>query len=109
MVLLELLDSVVRPLDKHDAPHRQESAPVKKILKGDATWATRKVILGWTIDTITMTIQLLAHQVLRLFEILDLIAPTKRRTVVNTWQTLLGALHSMVLAITGGKGLFSVL
>jgi hypothetical protein len=47
-VLLHALDRVFRKLDKEDGPHRQESALVKKMKKGNTTWATRKVILGWT-------------------------------------------------------------
>jgi hypothetical protein len=79
------------------------------MLNGDATWATHKVVLGWMIDTIAMTIQLHAHRILRLFEILYLIAPTQRLTTVNKWQKLLGELCSMVLTIPGTKKLFSVL
>jgi hypothetical protein len=74
-VLLESLHSVLRPLDQHDGLHQQELASVKKMLKGDATWSTWKVVLGWMIHTCAMTIQLTARQVLRLFEILDSIAP----------------------------------
>jgi hypothetical protein len=79
------------------------------MLKGDATWATRKTILGWMIDTIKMTVELPRHRIDRLFELLDSIAPAQRRSSVNKWEKLLGELHSMVLAIPGGRGLFSVL
>jgi hypothetical protein len=49
------------------------------------------------------------NHVLRLFEILDLFAPSQRCNMVVKWQKLLRELLSMVLAIPGGKGLFSVL
>jgi hypothetical protein len=101
-ILLTSLDEVLRQLDDQDNVHRQE-------LKGDATWATRKIVLGWLLDTFAMPIQLPAHRVTRLFELLDSIAPKQRRTTVNKWQNLLGELRYMVLCIPGGKGLFSVL
>jgi hypothetical protein len=108
-VLFESLDAVLWPLDQQDGPHRQDPASIKKMLNGDATWAIHKVVLRWMIDTIDMTIQLPVHRIIRLFEILDLIAPTQCRTTVSKWQNLLGELRSTVLAIPGEKGLFSVL
>jgi hypothetical protein len=108
-ILLSSLDEVMRRLDDADDVHRQEPALVKKMLKGDATWATRKIVLGWMLDTCAMTIQLPAHHVLRLLELVDSISPTQRRTTVKKWQKLLSELQSMVLAIPGGRGLFSVL
>jgi hypothetical protein len=60
-VLIHALDHVFRKLDKEDWPHRQEPASVKKMKKGDTTWATRKVILGWTIGTLAMTVELPPH------------------------------------------------
>jgi hypothetical protein len=53
--------------------------------------------------------QLPHHRVVRLFDLLDYIAPNQRRTTINKWQKLLGELQSMVLAISGGGVLFSVL
>jgi hypothetical protein len=79
------------------------------MLKGDATWATHKIILGWLMDTCATTVHLPPRRVVCLFELLDSISPKQRRTMVNKWQKLMGELHSMVLAIPGGKGLFSVL
>jgi hypothetical protein len=79
------------------------------MLKGDTTWATRKVVLGWVLDMCAMTMQLPPHRVTRLFELLDSFTPKQPRTTVNKWQKLLGELRSMVLGIPGGKGLFGVL
>jgi hypothetical protein len=56
-----------------------------------------------------MTVELPQHRIDRLFELLDSITPTQRRVSVNKWEKLLGGLRSMVLAIPGGRGLFSVL
>jgi hypothetical protein len=101
-VLLHALDSVFRKLETTDNPHRQEPASIKKMLKGDATWSTRKNILGWVVDTITMTVELPPHRVDRLFELLDSVSPRQRRASANKWEKLLDELRSMVLAIPGG-------
>jgi hypothetical protein len=50
--LLATLDTVFRRLIPSDCPFRQEPASIKKMQKGDATWTTRKDILGWTVDTL---------------------------------------------------------
>jgi hypothetical protein len=89
-VLLHSLDEVIRRLDPSDSPHRQEPASLKKVLKGDATWAIRKIVLGWQLDTLAMTIHLPAHRVIRLFELLDSFPPSQRRTTVVKWKKFLG-------------------
>jgi hypothetical protein len=43
--------------------HRQHPASTKKMQKGDDTWATRKLVLGWILDTVNKTIQLPPHKV----------------------------------------------
>jgi hypothetical protein len=50
-ILLSSLDEVLRRLEDQDKVHRQEPASVKKMLKGDAIWATKKMSLGgfWTL------------------------------------------------------------
>jgi hypothetical protein len=108
-VLLHTLDRIFRPLDAGDSEHRQEPASVKKLRKGDATWSTRKVILGWILDSIQLTLELPCHRIERLFELLDSVVPSQRRVSTKKWQTLLGELRSMVLAVPGARGLFSVL
>jgi hypothetical protein len=76
--LLHALDKVVRGVDELDSPHCQEPASLKKLLKGDATWATRNDVLGWVLDTIEKTLELPAHRIERLQEILDSILPTQK-------------------------------
>jgi hypothetical protein len=108
-VLLQNLDKVFRPLDHLDNEHLQEPASIKKMKKGDTSWATRKVVLGWIIDTVCLTIELPAHRLTRLFDLLHSIPPQQRRISTKKWQKLVGELRSMVLAIPGGKGLFRIL
>jgi hypothetical protein len=57
-ILMEAIDDVLRPLDAQDPPHRKQPMSVKKLLKGDANWDTVKTVLGWVIDSVTMTITL---------------------------------------------------
>ena len=67
--LMHAVDLVFRPLDEKDSPTRSEPISVKKLKKGDCTWDTCKVVLGWLLDTIAQTIQLPLHRVHRLSEI----------------------------------------
>ena len=107
--LFTALDSVFRPVDELDSNCRQEPASVKKLLKGDGRWDTRKIILGWLIDTIQGTIELPPHRIERLNTLLDSIAPDQRVIAVKQWHQVLGELRSMSIAIPGSRGLFSVL
>lgn len=108
-VLLHSLDDVFRPLQPSDNPHRKEPASEKKLAQGDGLWETRKLVLGWILDTVAMTIELPAHRRDRLRQLLAAIPPTQRRLSVRTWQQILGELRSMAIAIPGSKGLFSLL
>ena len=82
---------------------------LKKLHEGDCSWGTLKLILGWIIDTINMTIQLPPHRVARLAEILASIPPTQRRTSVKKWHSVLGELRSMALALPGSRNIFSTM
>jgi hypothetical protein len=108
-ILLHTLDEVFRPLEADDSPSRKEPASVKKLLQGDACWTTRKVVLGWVIDTLKMTIELPQHRAERLAEILASIPRSQKRVTVKKWQQVIGELRSMSIAIPGSRGLFSLL
>jgi hypothetical protein len=60
--LLHTLDEVFRGVDALDGPHRKEPASTKKLRQGDAFWETWKLVLGWIIDTIRMTLKLPPHR-----------------------------------------------
>ena len=106
---LGAIDDVFRPLTPDDPPHSREPASVKKMLKGDAAWATQKCILGWDVDTAQATLHLPPHRLERLHTLLDRISPPHKRVSVGVWHQLLGELRSMSLALPGPRGLFSIL
>jgi hypothetical protein len=91
-VLLHALDNGFCKLEAGDDPHHQEPASLKKMLKGDATWTNRKVILGWTINTLPIAVELPPLRSECLFELLDSVAPGQKRVSLNKWQTPLGEL-----------------
>jgi hypothetical protein len=106
---LHAIDAVMRPLSRHDPAVRKEPASVKKLLQGDANWSTQKTILGWNLDTVAGTVSLLPHRLDRLYELLRLVRPPRKRFAVPQWHQIFGELQSMVIALPGARGLFSVL
>ena len=76
---------------------------------GDASWSTRKRILGWDLDTMSETLHLPPHRRDRLDEVLSWLAPPRKRISTKKWHQLLGELRSMAPALPGTRGLFSAL
>jgi hypothetical protein len=104
--LLHAIDDVFRPLSASDSEHRREPVSMKKLLQGDCTWSTVKLVLGWIIDTLNMTIQLPQHRIDRLWEILNSIPQHQKRTSVKKWHQILGELRSMSIALPGSRNMF---
>ena len=104
---LHINDKVFRPNDSTDVV-RKEPSSLKKFAAGDAVWSTYKELLGWVVDSLRGTIELSTRKRQRLLHILDT-ARHKKRISKRNCQKLLGELRSMVLAISGGPGLFSQL
>lgn len=107
--LFHCIDRVLRPLSADDPDTRQEPSSLKKLGKGDACLTTRKVMLGWLIDTVAETISLPPRRLQRLHDMLDSLPRSKRRIATNEWQKILGELRSMARAIPGLRGLFSLM
>lgn len=108
-ILFEALDLVFRPLDEKDTEFRQEPASMKKLWKGDTTWTTQNILLGWLIDTQHKTITLPPYCAERLLEILEIIKPHQKTVPTKTWHKVVGELQSMVIALPGAQGLFLIL
>jgi hypothetical protein len=107
--LFESVDQVLRPLEPSDeGTSREEPISVKKLRKSDGAWATWKIILGWQLDTESLTIELTPQKQARLAEVLN-IPTSPNRMGMRKWQRLLGELRYMAFAIPGGRNMFSIL
>lgn len=106
--LLHAIDLVFRPLDSQDPPARTHIPSLKKLLQGDAYLSTRKIVLGWLLDTIRQTLSLPPHRLERLQHLFAQLRG-KTRVSVKLWHKTLGELRSMALGIPGSRGLFSLL
>jgi hypothetical protein len=84
----------------YDPPSSTRRAVISqsKIEKGDASWSTQKTLLGWQIDTATMTVTLPPHRQTRLLSIQTDVS-AKQRISRRKWQQLLGELRSMALSL----------
>lgn len=107
-ILMHAVEEVFCTPSPTEGPQHQHPLSVKKMTQGDASWETLKVVLGWLIDSVRQTIELPPHRVLRLQEIFDELRHA-RRVSHRRWRQVLGELRSMLLAIPGGRGLFSIL
>ena len=81
--LLHTINHVFRPLSAEDSAFRSEPVSLKKHQKGNCSWDTVKTILGWVVDTVNLTIHPPPHRIERLWEILDSIPRSQRRTSTN--------------------------
>lgn len=88
--------------------HRKHVPSIKKFLKGDGYPTTRKVVLGWIVDTIHCTLELPPHRKQRLKDIFDYLRG-RDRVGLSKWRKILGELRSMSIGIPGSRGLFSCL
>jgi hypothetical protein len=88
-VLLHNLDKVFCPLDHLNNEHLQKPAFIKKMKKGNVTWLTQKIVLGWIIDTVRRTIEFPVLRLTRLFELLHSITPASAASALisgNSWR-----------------------
>ena len=105
--LLHTIDQVLAQPLANEA-HRAEAVSLKKLLKGDGSWATRKLILGWIIDTLRQTLEIPAYRKAMLADIFEDLKGRKR-VGRKAWQSILGKLRFVSIAIPGSAGLFSAL
>jgi hypothetical protein len=108
-VLLHSIDAIFRAHPHpDDKPGRKQIISSSKLEAGDGAWSTKKIILGWLIDTAAGTIQLPDHKVERLEALLQHFLHVSR-TSRKKWYSLLGELRHMSVAIKGAAYLFSIL
>jgi hypothetical protein len=80
----------------------------KKLEKGDASFSTEKQLLGWNVNTHTLTISLPKHRMDNLQHLLHSFLH-KKRTSTKKWKSFLGTLRSTTPALYGATHLFSIL
>jgi hypothetical protein len=54
--IFHAVDQLLLPLQPSDSPFRKQPISMKKLHKEDAKWSTRKLLLGWIVDTVAETI-----------------------------------------------------
>ena len=106
-VLFHMVDRVFRPPDADDDAWKKDPNSIKKLLRGDGSLETVKVVLGWLIDTIAGTIELPPHRLERLMELLAAFPRSRQTCPKRELHRLLGELRSMIIAIPGGVGCLS--
>ena len=105
--LLHSIDKVLaRP--KVSSESRREAVSLKKMKKGDGSWATRKGMLGWVVDTLCQTLELPPHRKEALAKIFGELQAAKRISA-KRWHKILGKLRFVSIAIPGSAGTFSAL
>jgi len=109
---LQTLNSLLHSIDAvfHDdsTTARRPVVSRSKIGKGEAVFSHEKAILGWHINTQSMTLALPKH---RLDSLTTLLSATiqKARISVRNWKCLLGTLRSTTPALYGASHCFSIL
>jgi hypothetical protein len=103
-----LLSAINRVFCDPATSPRKAIVSQSKVEKGDATFSTTKRLLGWDIDSASLTLNLPSHRSKRLLDCLDLFL-TRRHATRKQWQKLLGELRSATLALHSSTYLFSIL
>ena len=106
-ILFHCVDRVFRPPDVADDEWKKDPNSVKKLRKGDGSFTTVKVVLGWLLDTVAGTIELPPHRLERLMELLEAFPKSRKSCPKRELQRLVGELRSMIIAIPGGVGCLS--
>ena len=105
--LLHSIDKVlVRPGVSSES--RREAVSLKKMKKGDGSWATQKGMLGWVVDTPRQTLELPPHRKGSLAKIFGELK-TAKQISAKRWHQILGKLRFVSIAIPGSAGTFSAL
>ena len=57
---------------------RNEAISLKKLERGDGSWTTRKILLGWMLDALRQTLELPGHRKLELTQLLSSLCKARR-------------------------------
>ena len=104
--LFHVIDAILaQPLEGES---RNEAVSLKKMAKGDGSWHTRKLFLGWIVDSARQTLELPEHRKQEVEAIFQGLRGARRASAKN-WRKLLGKLRFVALAIPGALALLSAL
>jgi hypothetical protein len=70
-----------------EGPQHKEPLSVKKMLQGDTSWETIKIVLGWLVHTVHQTIELPPHHIVRLQTIFDELHDTHHVSIYLSLET----------------------
>ena len=92
-IILHVIDDVFHPLYPSDTSFCQKHTLLKTLPKGDCSWSTIKLVLGWVIDTVLMTIHTPPHHLECPAEISSSIPITqKRNNIKNDKNSLVSSI-----------------
>ena len=69
--------------------NRHEAVSQKKLLQGDGSWSTQKLLLGWVVDSARQTIELPPHRKLELASLFHSLQD-RQRISSKEWRKVLG-------------------
>jgi hypothetical protein len=109
---LDTLNTLLHTIDNvfidYDETCRRPIISRTKLDKGDASFSTEKQLLGWNVNTHTLTISLPEHRMENLQHLLHSFLH-KKCTSTKKWKSLLGTLRSTTPALYGATHFFSIL
>ena len=105
--LFHQIDRVLRPNEEVDN-NRKYSIYLKNLGQVDGVWSTRKMILGWDMDTIFHLLRLPHRQQEKVAAVLSAIPRKARTNSLRKWLKLLGLLCSITPAVAGSRGTFTL-
>jgi hypothetical protein len=105
---MHAIDKIFRPSDTLDKACRKEPISVSKLDKQDAAWQGLKCCLGWDYAAHSKNLLVASHRHEKATASLT-DALSQKRASLQSWQSLIGQLRSLVPGIPGSEGQFSLL
>lgn len=87
--LFHAINSFFRPNDFYYSEYHREPVSLKKLRKWDCSWSTIKLVLGWVINTVGMTIELPYYWQEQLDAVLSSIPSTQKYIGAKKWHRFL--------------------
>jgi hypothetical protein len=105
---LHAIHNIFPPPMPEDPPGTKDPISKKKLIKGDAQWATLKEVLGYKLDGVNRTIKLPDHKAEALLKELRKVL-RKQRVPLKHFQSLVGRLQHAAWILLADKAFFTPL